>query len=232
MKQRVLIACEESQAVCTAFRKRGFEAYSCDILPCSGGHPEWHIQDDALKHLNEDWDLIIAHPPCTDLAVSGARHFEKKRADGRQREAIEFFCKFLELDCKHVAIENPVGIISGNYIKQYFPDLAEKYSLPLKQNQIIHPWMFGDNQPKATCLWLKDLPNLIPLVNEQPEIEYVEWIDNKTGKKKRQAKWMFDALKLSPSKRSKVRSKTFQGIADAMAKQWGDYIMEDYNNDR
>lgn len=183
MKQRVLIACEESQAVCTAFRKRGFEAYSCDILPCSGGHPEWHIQDDALKHLNEDWDLIIAHPPCTDLAVSGARHFEKKRADGRQREAIEFFCKFLELDCKHVAIENPVGIISGNYIKQYFPDLAEKYSLPLKQNQIIHPWMF-------------------------------------------------DALKLSPSKRSKVRSKTFQGIADAMAKQWGDYIMEDYNNDR
>ena len=232
MKQRVLIACEESQTVCKAFRERGFEAYSCDILPCSGGHPEWHIQGDVLPLLKEHWDLIIAHPPCTDLAVSGARHFEKKRADGRQREAIEFFCKFLELDCKHVAIENPVGIISGNYIKQHFPDLAEKYGLPLKQNQIIHPWMFGDNQPKATCLWLKDLPNLIPLVNKQPEIEYVEWVDNKTGKKKRQAKWMFDALKLSPSERSKVRSKTFQGIAEAMAKQWGDYIIKDCNNDR
>lgn len=231
-KIKVLVACEESQTVCKAFRVRGHEAYSCDIQECSGGHPEWHIKGDVLKHLNEDWDLIIAHPPCTDLAVSGARYFEKKRSDGRQRQSVEFFCRFLELNCKYIAIENPIGIISGDYIKQYFPDLAEKYGLPLKPNQIIHPWMFGDNQPKATCLWLKGLPNLIPIIKEQPEMEYVEWVDKKTGKKKRQAKWYLDALKLSPSERAKVRSKTFQGIADAMAKQWGDYIVKDYNNDR
>ena len=95
---KVLVACEESQRVCIAFREKGHEAYSCDIEPCSGGHPEWHIQDDVLKHLDKGWDLIIAHPPCTHLAVSGARHFEKKRQDGRQREAIEFFCKLLILN--------------------------------------------------------------------------------------------------------------------------------------
>ena len=107
---KVLVACEESQEVCKAFRAKGHEAYSCDIQDCSGGHPEWHLQVDALELLKLKWDMIIAFPPCTHLAVSGARHFEKKRADGRQREAIEFFCKFLTADCERIAIENPVGI--------------------------------------------------------------------------------------------------------------------------
>ena len=157
---KVLVACEESQTVCKAFRKRGHEAYSCDIMECSGGHSEWHIKGDCLPllhpkwyDLNRDsegnqwegykfktvdgkthqfegkWDLIIAFPPCTHLCVSGARHFEKKRADGRQREGIEFFCKFLNADCEKIIIENPIGIISGKYIKEHFPDLAEKYGI-------------------------------------------------------------------------------------------------------
>ena len=244
-KMKVLVACEESQAVCKAFRERGHEAYSCDIIDCSGGHPEWHIKGDVLEILNPHqitysfygtvfrtadgeahaikgkWDLIIAFPPCTHLAVSGARHFEKKRADGRQREGIEFFGQFLTADCEKVAIENPVGIISGDYIPQHFPDLAEKYSLPRPSTQRIHPWMFGDNQPKTTCLWLKGLQPLTPIVTEEPEMEYLEWVDKKTGRTKRQAKWYCDALKLSPTERAKVRSKTFPGIAKAMAEQGG-----------
>lgn len=218
---KVLVACEESQRVCIAFRNKGHEAYSCDIEPCSGGHPEWHIQDDVLKHLDKGWDLIIAHPPCTHLAVSGARYFEKKRQDGRQREAIEFFCKLLNANCEKIVVENPVCIISGDYIPKHFPDLVSKYKLPIKPTQIIHPWMFGDNQPKATCLWIKGLPPLKPIITEEPEMEYVEWFDSKTGKKKRQAKWCFEALKLSSAERSKCRSKTFEGIALAMAEQWG-----------
>ena len=138
---KVLVACEESQAVTMELRKLGHEAYSCDIIECSGGHPEWHIMQDVLPLLDGDcefvsmdgqhhtiegkWDMIIAFPPCTHLAVSGARHFEKKRADGRQREGIEFFCQFLNVNCDRVAIENPVGIISGDYIPTYFPDLAK-----------------------------------------------------------------------------------------------------------
>jgi hypothetical protein len=236
---KVLIACEESQRVCTAFREKGHEAFSCDIIPCSGGHPEWHIQGDVLPLLNgfvkfstqngfiqdtvlwSKWDLIIAFPPCTHLAVSGAAWFEAKRADGRQREGIEFFCKFLTADCEKIVIENPVGIISGDYIEKHFPDLVEQYGLPLKPTQIIHPWMFGDNFPKSTCLWLKGLPPLIPEITEEPKMEYLEWVDKKTGKTKRQAKWYCDALKLSPEERAKVRSKTFPGIAKAMAEQWG-----------
>ncbi len=112
---RVLVACEESQRVTIEFRKLGHEAYSCDLLPCSGNHPEWHLQQDVTPLLKEKWDMIIAFPPCTHLAVSGACWFPKKREDGRQREAIEFFCKFLEIEnCKYVSIENPVNIISGN----------------------------------------------------------------------------------------------------------------------
>ena len=147
---KILVACEESQAVTIELRKLGHEAYSCDIIECSGGHPEWHIMQDVLPLLNGNcdfqtadgtghavsgkWDMIIAHPPCTHLAVSGARHFEKKRADGRQREGIEFFCQFLEADCDKIAIENPVGIISGDYIQHHFPDLAEKYGLPRRES--------------------------------------------------------------------------------------------------
>ena len=122
---RVLVACEESQAVCKAFRKRGHEAYSCDLIPCSGGHPEWHIQVDALELLKMRWDLIIAHPPCTDLAVSGGRWFPEKILDGRQQASIDFFMAFVKADCPRIAIENPIGIMSTKYRK---PD------------QIIHPW--------------------------------------------------------------------------------------------
>ena len=233
----VLIACEESQRACIAFREKGHNAFSCDILPCSGGHPEWHICGDVLPLLNGNcvfrtmdgvkhridgkWDLIIAFPPCTHLAVSGAAWFEKKRADGRQKDGIEFFAKFLNADCDRIVIENPVGIISGDYIPKWFPELADKYGFPIKPTQKIHPWMFGDNFSKTTCLWIKGLPALTPLITEQPELEWFEWIDSKTKKKKRQPKWFADAWKLSPEERSKVRSKTFPGIAKAMAEQWG-----------
>lgn len=236
---RVLVACEESQAVCKELRQRGHEAYSCDIIDCSGGHPEWHIKEDVLPLLNGNcsfettdgekhevdgkWDMIIAFPPCTHLAVSGAAHFEKKRADGRQREGIEFFCQFLNADCDKIVIENPVGVIAGDYIPKWFPDLAKKYGLPKKPTQIIHPWMFGDNFSKSTCLWLKGLDSLVPEVTEQPELEWKEWVDKKTGKKKRQPLWFYEALRNSktPEERACIRSKTFPGIARAMAEQWG-----------
>ena len=236
---KILIACEESQEVCKAFRKKGHEAYSCDILRCSGGHPEWHIKGNVLPLLNGKckfitcdfkkheiigkWDMILAFPPCTHLAVSGARHFEKKRSDGKQREGIEFFCKFLQADCDKVVIENPVNIISGDYIKKWFPDIAEKYGLPIAPSQRIHPWMFGDNYSKTTCLWIKGLPLLIPKITEEPEMEWIEWIDKKTRKKKRQNKWYYDALinAKTPQERSTIRSKTFPGIAQAMADKWG-----------
>lgn len=232
---RVLVACEESQAVTKELRKRGHEAYSCDIMQCSGGHPEWHICEDVLPLLNgncvfqtmdgvkhfisDRWDMILAFPPCTHLAVSGARHFEQKRADGRQREGLEFFCKFLEADCDKIMIENPINIVSGYYVLQWFPDIAEKYHLPKKPTQRIQPWMFGDNFPKTTCLWLKGLKPLVAEVTEKPEMEYFEWTDE-YGRTKRQAKWYMDVLK-SPEGRSVARSKTFPGIARAMAEQWG-----------
>ena len=176
---------------------------------------------DGLRHYVPKWDMIIAFPPCTHLAVSGAMHFKKKRADGRQREGIEFFCEFLNLDCEKIVIENPIGIISGDYVKKWFPDLAEKYGLPIKPTQIIHPWMFGDNYSKATCLWEKGVDPLIPLINEQPDVEYFEWVNKKTGKIKRQPKWYADAFKLPADERARVRSKTFPCIAKAMADQWG-----------
>ena len=230
---KVLVACEESQEVCKAFRALGHEAYSCDILECSGGHPEWHIQADILPLLNGNctfttmdgvehmidgkWDMVIAFPPCTHLAVSGAAWFEKKRADGRQREGIEFFCQFLNADCDRIAIENPVGIISGDYVRKYFPDIAEQYGLPVKPTQKIHPWQFGDSFEKTTCLWLRGLQPLTPT----NIVDKGEFITHKSGKVK--PKWFADAFKLPPEERSKVRSKTFPGIAKAMAEQWGIY---------
>lgn len=184
---RVLIACEESQEVCKAFRELGHEAYSCDIQPCSGGHPEWHLQADALQMLKMDWDLIIAHPPCTDLAVSGARWFAEKREDGRQQKSIEFFMQFANCTCERIAIENPIGIMS---------------SIWRKPDQIIQPWQFGHGETKATCLWLKGLPALKPT-------DIVE------GREQR-------IWKMPPgAERSKLRSKTYPGIAKAMAEQWG-----------
>ncbi len=233
----ILIACEESQRVCKAFRDKGHKAFSCDIIDTSGEHPEWHIKQDVLPLLNgycsfttcdgsahiinQKWDMIIAFPPCTHLAAAGAMYYEEKRKDGRQREGIEFFCRFLTADCEKIAIENPVGIISGKYIKTWFPDLCKKYGLPRKCNQTIQPWQFGDNFKKKTCLWLKGLPELIPYYTEEPNLEYKEWIDKKTGRKKRQAQWYYDAYCMPASERAKIRSKTFEGIAKAMADQWG-----------
>lgn len=207
---RVLIACEESQRVCIEFRKLGHEAYSCDIQECSGGHPEWHIQDDVLNHLNDGWDLIIAHPPCTDLAVSGARHFEKKRESGVQRDSIEFFSKFIDCDCPKICIENPMGIIGGDYIKQWYPEFAY---LP-KYTQIIQPYEYGDPYRKKTCLWLKGLPPLQPTNIVEPQlVTYV----GKTGKVS-----TFSADYGGGGEGSgKRRSKTYPGIAKAMAEQWG-----------
>lgn len=144
---RILVACEESQAVTTELRRLGHEAYSCDIQPCSGGHPEWHLQCDALELLKMRWDMLIAFPPCTDLCVSGARWFKEKIADGRQQRSIDFFMKFADADCPKIAIENPIGIMSSRWRK---PD------------QIIQPWQYGHGETKATCLWLKNLPPLTP----------------------------------------------------------------------
>lgn len=144
---KILVACEESQAVTIELRRLGHEAYSCDIIPCSGGHPEWHLQVDALELLKMKWDMILAFPPCTHLAVSGARYFEQKRKDGRQQAAIDFFMRFANSDCPKIAIENPVGIMSTVWKK---PD------------QIIQPWQFGHGETKKTCLWLKGLPTLVP----------------------------------------------------------------------
>jgi hypothetical protein len=202
---RVLVACEESQAVTIEFRALGHEAYSCDIEPCSGGHPEWHLMQDVVEVLSQHWDMIIAFPPCTHLAVSGAAWFEKKRKDGRQRSGYEFFMMFARHPCSRIAIENPVGIMG---------------SLWRSPDQIIQPWQFGDSFMKSTCLWLKGLPMLTPTNIVDPS-EYFEWEDGKTGKKKRQPKWFADAFRLSPHERAKVRSKTFPGIAKAMATQWG-----------
>ena len=144
---KILVACEESQAVTKELRKLGHQAFSCDILPCSGGHPEWHIQGDVLEQLDKGWDMLIAFPPCTHLAVSGARHFAKKIADGRQQQGIDFFMKMVNAPIPKKAIENPIGIMSTKY---------------RKPNQIIQPWQYGDKAQKSTCLWLEGLPNLIP----------------------------------------------------------------------
>ena len=205
---KILVACEESQAVTKVMRARGHEAFSCDVLPSSGGHPEWHLQEDVIPLLQKDWDMVIAFPPCTHLAVSGAPHFAKKRADGRQQQGIDFFNIFTNLShIPKVAIENPIGIMSNIWRK---PD------------QIIQPYMFGDEFSKSTCLWLKGLPLLTP-TKMVGKGEFKEWIDKKTGKKKRQALWFYEAFANSKSsaERSTIRSKTFQGIADAMGQQWG-----------
>lgn len=221
----VLVACEESQRVCTAFREQGHIAFSCDILECSGGHPEWHIKQDVLPLLNGNcyfttetgveyhifgkWDLIIAHPPCTDLCCSGARWFERKIADGSQVRSVEFFMRFVNADCDHIAIENPVGIMSSLYRK---PD------------QIVHPWMWGDKASKATCLWLKNLPCLVPAVKARPELEWVYFPNPKTGKIAKMPKWYADAWNLSKKECARIRSQTFPGIAKVMAEQWGGIV--------
>lgn len=268
--KKILIACEESQTVCIEFRKLGYHAYSCDILQCSGGYPQWHIKDDIFNIIDgnrkvifrdecfyQDWDIdqefpicpncyiehtecdcpgptqvdendepyqykeingvlygkpknykydmMIAFPECTHLALSGAKHFLEKIKDGRQEKAIEFFMRLVNSDIEKIAIENPVGIMSTKYRK---PD------------QIINPYDFDDPAQKPTCLWLKNLPKLratnlgdAPLFNQY--LNKGKFHVTKSGKKL--PAW----YNLPPSKnRSKIRSKTFQGIARAMAAQW------------
>jgi len=187
---RVLIACEESQEVCKAFRQLGHEAFSCDTLPCSGEHPEWHIQDDVLKHLNDGWDLMIAHPPCTRLCNSGVMWLERRNLWEDMKKGALFFEELLDAPIKMIAVENPI---------------PHKYALKIigkKYTQIIQPWQFGHGETKATCLWLKNLP----------ELKSTKIVSGRLQRLHR----------LPPSKdRAKLRSKTYPGIAKAMAKQWG-----------
>lgn len=220
---KILVACEESQTVCKALRARGHEAYSADIKEPSGVHPEWHILGDVLPLINGDctfatmdgrahtisgkWDMLIAHPPCTYLTVTGNRWFniaqygDKAIQRHRDREAaIKFFMHIADADCQKIAIENPVGIMSSVWRK---PD------------QIIQPWQFGDAFEKRTCLWLKGLPKLTPtnIVDIPPRKMF--------GSGKSMPAWYADAWTLPKEERAKLRSKTFPGIAEAMAEQWG-----------
>ena len=204
---KVLVACEESQAVCKEFRKIGHEAYSCDIIPCSGGHPEWHLQQDVIPLLKEKWDMIIAFPPCTYLTVTGNRWFNIDRYGEKaiqrhkdRKEAIDFFMAFANADCEKIAIENPIGIMSSEW---------------RKPNQIINPWQFGDAFEKKTCLWLKGLPELKP--TDIVEIPPRKRFDS--GKS--MPSWYAEAWSLPKEERAKLRSATFPGIAKAMAEQWG-----------
>jgi site-specific DNA-cytosine methylase len=192
---RCLIACEFSGTVRRAFRDLGHEAWSCDLLPAEDGS-EHHYEGDVFNIINNDWDLMVAHPPCTDLAVSGAKHFAAKRADGRQQRSIEFFMRLAELPIPRMAIENPVSIMSTEWRK---PD------------QIIQPWMFGHEATKTTCLWLKGLPKLVPTNVVAKGARHV----TKSGKSL--PAW----YNLPPSAdRWKIRSATFEGIGRAMAEQW------------
>lgn len=217
----VLVACEESQEVCIAFRKKGFEAYSCDIKPCSGAHPEWHIccdifevvsgfpfyfycQDNSYHYVTQ-WDLIIAHPPCTYLTCTGNRWFNVDRYGEKaiermklREEAAEFFMKIINIECDKIAVENPVGIMNTRY---------------RKPAQIVQPYMFGDPYEKRTCLWLKGLPPLVPTQVVKPEARAVY----SSGVS--MPAWYSKIPK--GVDRSTYRSKTFPGIAKAMAEQWG-----------
>ena len=197
---KILVACEESQAVTIELRKLGHEAYNCDIIEPSGGHPEWHIQGDVLPLIDGDctfitldgtihsvvgeWDMLLAFPPCTDLASSGARWFPEKQKDFRQQKSVVFFMRFILARCEKIAVENPIGIMSTVYRK---PD------------QIIQPWQYGHGETKSTCLWLKGLPLLQPtkiVEGREPRV------------------WLIG------SGHAKERSKTYPGIAKAMAEQW------------
>lgn len=237
-KINILIACEESQRVCSEFRKLGFNAYSCDLLECSGNHPEWHFQQDVLRIIDEHggilqngqdisvdrWDMMIAHPPCTFLAVSGAQWYyhpedkdlptEKRRPHPKypnrardREEAVEFFLKLANADIPFIAIENPIGIMNTRY---------------RKADQIVQPYHFGDSASKKTCLWLKNLPPL----RYTDVVDPGEFIEFKSGR--RIAKWYSDGLTKTKSAKERQiwRSKTFPGFAKAVADQWGKYIKE------
>ena len=231
-KIKVLVACEESQRVCMAFRGRGFTTYSCDIQEPSGGHPEWHILGDAIEAVNGGivttmdgqthevgkWDLLIAHPPCTYLAVSGNRWFNKGKYGEKavkrwelRGEAAAFFMDFVNADVCKIAIENPVGYMSTYYRK---PDC------------IIQPYEFGHQARKKTCLWLKNLPGLIPT-----DIVSVGKILSKGFSAGASADCARDekgkSIPWNDPRTANIRSKTFPGIAKAMAEQWGDYLLRE-----
>ncbi len=198
---KVLVACEESQRVCIAFRERGHESYSCDILDCSGGHPEWHINDDVLKHLNDDWDIMIAHPPCTYLSYAGTRHWNQDGRAEKRELAMKFFMTLYNADIPKICVENPVG----------YPNTVFR-----KADQIIHPYYFGDSTMKRTCLWLKNLPKLdySKTIIEQPKPIYISNGVKTKGK-------AIHFTEAQTSKQSIIRSRTFHVIARAMAEQWG-----------
>jgi len=200
---KILVGCEESQAVTIELRKLGHEAYSCDILPTSGSHPEWHLQQDVFEVINQGWDMGIFFPPCTHLAVSGAAWFKEKIADGRQQQGIDFFMAIINASIDRIAVENPVSVMSTKYRK---PD------------QIINPFQFGDAVPKKTCLWLKNLPLLVHTNIVEPK--YI--IGKRDGKKYSEIHYM--SIGKDQGERSRLRSKTFPGIAKAMASQWGGVI--------
>ncbi len=233
----VLVACEESQRVCSEFRRLGHNAFSCDLLECSGGHPEWHFHQDVLKvienkggmlqtgeeyYIEGDWDLMIAHPPCTFLAVSGARWYyhpddkdlpiEQRRPHPRfpnraqdREEGAEFFMALVNAPIEHIAVENPIGIMNTRYRK---PD------------QVVQPYYFGDEASKSTCLWLKNLPPL----EKTNVVGTGEWVYLSSGKKL--PKWYSDALTKAKTaeERRNLRSKTFPGFAKAMAEQWSEVL--------
>lgn len=237
----VLVACEESQRVCAEFRRLGFNAYSCDLLKCSGGHPEWHFNCDVFEiiknkggklqngesaYINGEWNLMVAHPPCTFLAVSGARWFyhpddknlpsDQRRPHPRfpnrrkdQEEGKHFFISLAETSIEHIAIENPIGIMNTQW---------------RKPEQIVQPYFFGDEASKTTCLWLKNLPLLKPT----KMVGKGEWITLSSGK--RLPKWYSDALTKAktPEERRNLRSKTFPGFAKAVAEQWGEFLIDEY----
>lgn len=192
---RVLCACEESQAVTSELRRLGHEAYSCDLLPTGGAHPEWHVRADAVEVAKLAWDMVIAFPPCTHLACSGARWFGEKRRDGRQQQAIGLFLALATLDhVPRLAVENPVGIMSR---------------LRRRPDQVIQPWQFGHPETKATCLWLRGLPPLVPTHDVSDEMARLP-----------------DAMAhrvhhMAPGPdRQRLRGRTYPGIARAMAEQW------------
>jgi hypothetical protein len=207
---KVLIACEESQVVCTAFSNKGHEAYSCDIQDCSGGHPEWHIKDDVLKHLNDGWDMMIAHPPCTYLSYAATGSWNNNGRLRKRLDALEFFAELWLAPIDKICIENPMGCAS--------PTIA-------KYTQVIQPYYFGDTESKRTCLWLKNLPKLIhnpeaPLFNDSTHVKPKIYGYYKRGKKIGMPIYGNDYLKFSED-RGKIRSVFWVGIAKAMAAQWG-----------
>lgn len=211
-RKRVLVACEESGIVTSFLRRNGIEAYSCDLLPTSGSHPEWHIQADALEVVKMEWDAVIAFPPCTHLATNGAKWFAEKERNGLQQMGIGFFLAFTALDhVKHVAIENPVGIMSNIYRK---PD------------QIVQPWWFGDPYEKKTCLWVKNLPLLEKTMPVEPN-ERQRFDSGRSD-----PDWdSYVSNNLKGHLRSVARSKTPKGFAKAIAAQWGRAIKEDYEDE-